>query len=1168
MNVERLKNVVEIIMNGEILNRTSLINKLTASEQRLKSLESYSQQDPHTAMKAATKFKKRHKPEWNKKRGPCFNCQKMGHFQKDCRKPIKLKEAMGAQTHVKNFLFSAQVEEHRSDENIWLLDSGASAHMVTSLHQLTNARPTIRPTAIVLGDGREIAATHVGDAKVSDEVTLTNVLYVPGLRENLFSLSVAASTHDTEVIIKDEICKILQGGKEAIRAKKQHGVFRIQASAAQVQSPPEQNRKLNLMDLHRKCGHTNFATIGLMIKQGILPKVTSKDDGLRKSGDSCSVCLKGKMTRTIIPKKAQKRQTSPGELIHSDLCGPMRTQSIQGSLYMVSYIDDATGWIHLAFLKHKSEQLKEFKSFESYVQRQFGVKIRRLRSDNGGEYSSMESQDFMKEKGIIWERSAPRTPQQNGRAERANRTIIEMARCLLLDADLPHKYWQYAATMAAYIRNRTPTTTNLNQKSPFWAMHGVTPDLTKLPIFGCKTLVHVPDEHRGKLDAKAQECIFLGYASGSKAAVYENQISKKRFVSRDATILGRRVQHAYEIRNEKLLDEEIGSRTRDVNEMKVPPQGQPSSQPQVDQDENQKDETPTLSKRAINPPIRYMHEYAYTASASNEEPSSVQEALRSHEWKQAMQEEYDALVKSNTWKLHPRPVGRNVVSGKWCFRAKKNSEGNITRYKARYVARGFSQKYGVDYDETSSPVVSLTSLRAVLAIAAKLSMKIKQLDVNSAFLYGNLQEEIYLEQPEGFEIEGKDQVCRLKKAIYGLKQAGRVWWKLIDEHLKSSGFKSTLEDPCVYQRKTNEDSIIIAIYVDDLIIASNEMKSITDLETNLRTQYDMKPMGDAEFILGIRIDRDHSTKTLTLSQSAYAKAILERFDMMNSRSVSAPASSGSKLESHEGEGADYPYQSAIGSLMYLAIATRPDLAQAVSNVSRFAANPSQNHVKAVKTIFRYLRGTIDMGVKFGGSTTEGLVAYTDADFGGCSTTRRSTTGFIIMLNGGPVSWASRRQGCVSLSTTEAEYIALCAATQEVVWLRGLLSSLGQPQHRPTTIFEDNQSTIALAEFGRTSRRSKHIEVKYHYTRSKIEDGSIALQYCATATMIADALTKALPAVTFLRHREKFLNSVRPAVGLGGSVENYNPTGDDSRTCEKSAMVIDNVRAASPSEVSN
>jgi hypothetical protein len=581
----------------------------------------------------------------------------------------------------------------------------------------------------------------------------------------------------------------------------------------------------------------------------------------------------------------------------------MRTISVQGNAYMAVYVDGWSSWTYVTCLKAKSEQPTKFKDYEAIMKRQFNVDIKVLRSDGGGEYSSAEFQRYLKGQGIMLQHSAPHTPQQNGKAERANRTIIEMARCLLLEAGLPHRYWEFAVIMAAYIRNRTPTRANKDQRSPFEVLYGKKPDLKEMPKFGSRCMVHVAGDKRGKLDAKARPCIFLGFADGAKASVFEDTGTGRRFVSRDAVSTDG-ATHEPEVggwgesdesedefvvtESDEHSDGHITGHGHLVNQTAGPPDIgghiEPSSSSATAGGLSNTTSVETIgvrrSGRSRRAPNYYHHEYvAATTETSQPEPVTAGEALLDEDWRASMDEEFNSLKKNGTWDLVPLPPGRRAVSGKWCYKAKTDANGTVVRRKSRYVARGFTQQPGVDFDETFSPVVSLTSLRILLAIATHLDMEVKQMDVDSAYLYGKLEEELFLEQPEGFvEVgpRGERLVCKLNKAIYGLKQAGRVWWRLIHDDLCKDGFVATTGDQCVYVRTEKGELTMLALYVDDLVVASTSGESINRLEAYLRSKYSMKPIGDINYVLGLAVDRDRAGRTLTLSQKAYAEVALNR----------------------------------------------------------------------------------------------------------------------------------------------------------------------------------------------------------------------------------------------------------------------------------------------------
>lgn len=452
--------------------------------------------------------------------------------------------------------------------------------------------------------------------------------------------------------------------------------------------------------------------------------------------------------------------------------------------------------------------------------------------------------------------------------------------------------------------------------------------------------------------------------------------------------------------------------------------------------------------------------------------------------------------------------------------------------------KGFNQRKGIDFDEIFSPVVKMSSIRVVLGLAASLNLEVEQLDVKTAFLHGDLEEEIYMEQPEGFEVKGKEHlVCKLKKSLYGLKQAPRQWYKKFDSFMEKHGYGKTTSDHCVFIKKFSDgDYIILLLYVDDMLIVGHDTKKIQSLKKDLNKSFAMKDLGPAKQILGMRITRDRKNNKLWLSQHNYIEKVLERFNMSNCKPVSTPLATHFKLnsdkcptsEKDKEEMKKVPYASAVGSLMYAMVCTRPDIAHAVGVVSRFLSNPGKDHWQAVKWILRYLRGTSKVCLCYGGDEPV-LDGYTDADMAGDLDSRKSTSGYMMTFAGGAVSWQSRLQKCVALSTTEAEYIAATEASKELLWMKKFLHELGLKQDK-FVLFCDSQSAIHLSKNPTFHAKSKHIEVRYHWIRDALEMKSFLIEKIHTDENGSDMMTKTLSVSKMICCRKK-----------AGMVEQYLPT---------------------------
>jgi len=425
----------------------------------------------------------------------------------------------------------------------------------------------------------------------------------------------------------------------------------------------------------------------------------------------------------------------------------------------------------------------------------------------------------------------------------------------------------------------------------------------------------------------------------------------------------------------------------------------------------------------------------------------------------------------------------------------------------------------VDYTDVFAPVARYATLRALLAHCAASGLILYQLDVETAFLNGEVDEEIYIRQPRGYERGDKGKVCRLENALYGLKQAARAWHKKLDTMLGEAGFTACASDPCLYKGERDGVTVCILVYVDDLLVAGATNAAAMSAKAAITTAFKAREMGEPTFFLGFHVERDTERGTLRLGQRQYVHTILERFGLADANPVQLPMGAGDRL-TKDGEPLtaelQQTYQELVGALLYVATGTRPDIAYAVGQLSRYVAAPTGQHLAAAKRVLRYLKGTAMSALTYGGD--KGITGYSDADYAGDVPTRRSTTGYIFTMHGAAVSWTSKRQGSVALSTTEAEYVAGATAAREAVWVRRLLKDLtGTEETLDMRI--DNQSALALMRNDTSSQRTKHIDVAFHWVREKVVDKVLVPTYIPTGEMVADMLTKALPIAAFTACRE-------------------------------------------------
>ena len=445
----------------------------------------------------------------------------------------------------------------------------------------------------------------------------------------------------------------------------------------------------------------------------------------------------------------------------------------------------------------------------------------------------------------------------------------------------------------------------------------------------------------------------------------------------------------------------------------------------------------------------------------------------------------------------------------------------MTHHKARLVAKGYSQRYGIDYEEVFAPVARFESIRVLMALAAQGRWELHHLDVKSAFLNGEIEEEIYVKQPEGFVLKGKEQcVFRLKKALYGLKQAPRAWYFKLDECLSSLGFRRSEHEHAVYFKKESDYHLLIGVYVDDLIVTGPISAHIKEFKVKMMKLFEMSDLGLLNSYLGIEVIQGKSS--ICLNHRTYAMNILEQYNMTDCNLAHSPMEARLKfVKSEQDSSVDSTlYRSLIGSLRYLTH-TRPDLMFSVGFLSRFMEHPTSEHMLALKRVLRYIKGTLDYGLVYKrGQVAAQLIGYTDSDYAGDIEDRKSTMGHVFFYNSMAISWTSQKQKIVALSTCEAEYIAITAAACQGIWLSRFITELKGEKVKLVTLKVDNKSAIDLSRNPVYHSRSKHIDTRYHFIRSCVEEKLVKLEHVKTEEQLADGFTKALGRLKFVEMRVK------------------------------------------------
>ena len=1088
-------------LNPTTLSETAIRLRTVARERSDRGVTPSPVSNP-TAFAVTNKFQKK------KQSIKCWRCHKPGHVRKDCRVDLnKNRTNENKKSSDNGFVTVAFAVGSDVPEGCWVIDSGCSTHMTGSqelFRELTPYKGSVRAASgenlTVDGRGDVVFASKSVDGR-DVQVSLSGVLYVPSLKYNLMSVSCLTDRGG---------CFNVQKGSAQITignvilpvtiANKTYVLPMLQPENALLA-----HAHTSVYLWHRRLAHASTDAVKTVLKN---LNISFHDD----LDGICKTCVLSNMKHPSYPKAATNVAIKPKERCNVDLFGPMPVESVDGFAYGMSIVDEFSRMTFLFTLKKKSDAASVFGRFLD----EFGP-FEVVRSDRGSEFCGESFENVCRTRNVKREYTAAHAPQQNGKVERKIAVLMDRTRAMLCDSGLPKEMWSHAMRYACYVLNRTPSRV-IDGKTPYEVFTGKKVSLSLIRVFGCVAYVKNDAKLKEKLAPRARELFFVGVPAGTKGYLLFDPNTKRLSVSRDVIFDERpRVTDYREFKVDDDPTEEIEMQPElvivdPVAENKIPEQS--------DEDNGRRVIGVSRSGRKVYEPERFYDanvvEHLALVGLLTTDPTTFHEAIAGPDkskWIEAMNEELESLKKNGTFECTALPENRKAIGCKWVYKTKLNADGSVSRHKARLVARGFTQIPGIDYDETFSPVARLTAIRVLLSVACSKNMVVHHVDIKSAYLQAELDEEIYMKVPPGVP-EKKGQVWHLKKGLYGLKQAGRNWHKELVMSLNEMDFKKADADPCVFINKKAD--MFLLVYVDDLLVCAKTEGDIENFKKRLSQCYDISDLGELNWYLGMHVKRE-SAGGCKISQELYIETLVKKFGMRESKVMKTPAAElrlcpaadDEKVLSH------VPYRELAGSLMWLSVCSRPDITYAVNTVCRFVEKPTEGHWKALKRILRYVKGSMKSGLLFGNGGDSELVGYTDSDWAG-DVTRKSTSGYVFLLNGTPVSWMSRLQKSRAMSSAEAEYVAGCEAGLEAVYLRQLLSDLFCPQAKPTVIYQDNRAAIDMSKNPVKHKSMKHIDLRFNKIRELVEDGVVEMRWLSTEEMLADVLTKPLG---FVKHQK-------------------------------------------------
>ncbi|PKU67006.1 Retrovirus-related Pol polyprotein from transposon TNT 1-94 [Dendrobium catenatum] len=1085
-------------------------------------------------------------------------CLKKGHSASDCWHHMNAQYVPQVQSQPRALAAASD-----TSQNNWFLDSGATSHLTNSLDNLHLSSPYNGSENITVGDGRSVNITNSGVGLLPTStrtLKLSNILHSPELHFNLLSISKLTRDNNISITFNPSgfVLKDLKTQETLLQGPCKNGLYPIKTISDEPSHEALAGTSHDANIWHQRLGHPHERSMKTIANR-------TAHFSINKFSVSCSSCKESKSHKLVF-EKSLNNTNAILDLVHSDVWGPAPVTSNQGFRYYVLFVDDFSRFSWIFPMQTKYEVFTIFTVFRAQIEKYTSKSIKMIRTDGGTEYVNHNFKHYLQTNGIAHQISCLYTPEQNGVSERKHRHIIETTRTLLHTAAVPYCYWPEAVLTSIYLINRMPSQIT-NQKSPFELLHQTAPRYDHLRTFGCECFYLLPPHTHHKLQPKSISVIFLGYSDTYKGYKCLDPSTNKIYISKHtefnehsfpfktvaqkssppaAPTLPFLLQPAPTTANTSTTNASTTVTKEPQQQTRQTQSIQHTVEPLVLDTATQRSTVPThhMITRAktgsLKPKSRLNLLHIQPPPETDNTPTNYNTAAKHLEWRTAMNNELYALQKNGTWTLVQPPPNSLILGCKWTYRIKKHADGTIAKHKARLVAQGNNQEYGLDYTETFSSVAKLPTIRVLLTVALHNDWTVHQMDVANAFLHGNLTETVYMAQPKGFvDPSNPDHVCYLHKAIYGLKQAPRQWYNTFTSYLVSIGFSHSAADPSLLHYKHDTIQFFLLMYVDDILISGNNPKEISSIIARLSQQFSMKDLGVANDFLGIKID--YIQQSCFLSQKNYAQSLLQIAQLTECHALANPTCT--KLPQNFPKDPvlfdPHMYRRITGSLQYLTL-TRPDIAYSVNQLSQHMHNPLSQHIYLLKRLLRYIKSTLDYGLPISKSNLV-LKSFSDADWAGDPVSRRSTTGYCSFLGNTIISWTIKNQHTVAQSFTESEYNALAALTADVIWIRNLLQDFGNPQDQPTDMFCDNMSAIALANNPMFHARTKHIEIDQKFIRDYINTKNIRLLPINTIDQIADIFTKSLSTPRFTTLRTKLTVTIHPLVCQGILEHSQNNT---------------------------